>query len=97
MLVNGTPKGFFSTSRGLRQGDTLSPFLFTLVSNAFSQILRNGEELNLFKSYRVGKEQIPILHLQYADDTLLFLDGDNNQLRNLLSLIHCFELVSGMK
>lgn len=43
------------------------------------------------------KEQIPILHLQYVDDTLLFLDSSKNQLRNLISLIHCFELISCIK
>lgn len=36
-------------------------------------------------------------NIQYADDTLVFLDGGKNQLGNLISLIHCFELVSGMK
>lgn len=44
ILINATPKGFFTATRGLRQGDPLSPFLFTLVSDSFSEILRNGEE-----------------------------------------------------
>lgn len=64
-------KVFFPASRGLRQGDLLSPFLFTLVADAFSQSLKNGENGNLIQGFRIGKESIPISHFQYADDTLL--------------------------
>lgn len=64
------------------------------MGNAFSQVLSKGEEQNLSKGFRVGKEQTPISDLQYYDDTLFFLDGGKNQLRNLICLIHCFELVS---
>lgn len=94
-LINGSRKGFFVASRGLRQGDPLSPFLYTLVAEALTQILSTREEKNLFKWFRVGKEEILISHLQYAGHTLLLMEGDKNQVPN--SLIHCFELVSGMK
>lgn len=43
------------------------------------------------------KEQIAISRLQYADDSSLFLDEGMQNLRNLVSIIHCFELVSRMK
>lgn len=89
ILINGSPKGFFPALQGLRQGDPLSPFLFTLVADAFSQSLTRREEQNLFKGFQVGKEQIPISHLQYSDNTLLFLDDGKNKLRNLISLIRC--------
>lgn len=96
-FANGSPKGFFSATCSLRQGDLLSPFLFTSVEDAFSQILTIGEEQHLIRGFQVGKKEIAISHLQYADDTLFFLDGEKDQLRNLISLIYCFELVSVMK
>lgn len=60
ILINGMPRGFFSTSRGLRQRDPLSPFLFTSVADAFNQLLSRGKEQNLFKGIQVGKEKISI-------------------------------------
>lgn len=43
IILDGSQKGFFSASRGLRRGDPLLPFLFTLAANSFSQIIINAE------------------------------------------------------
>lgn len=59
-----------------------------MVVDAFSQILKNSEKNNLIQVFQVGKEAIPISHLQFADDTLLFVDGGKDHLINLISLIH---------
>lgn len=43
VLVNGSPFGYFSSSRGLRPGDPMSPALFTILANILSRLLARAE------------------------------------------------------
>jgi hypothetical protein len=55
ILVNGTPKGFFNSSRGIRQGDPLSPLLFVLVMEALSRMVNTTVEQGLLSGFGVGE------------------------------------------
>ena len=75
ILVNGTPSGFFSSSRGLRQGDPLSPLLFVVVMEALSRMLTATMDHGLLIGFSVGFQNLEVLavsHLLFADDTLIF-------------------------
>ncbi|RVW89246.1 hypothetical protein CK203_032617 [Vitis vinifera] len=52
VLVNGNAKGWVKASRGLRQGDPLSPFLFTIVADVLSRMLLKAEERNVLEGFR---------------------------------------------
>ena len=57
ILVNGNAKGWVKASRGLRQGDPLSYFLFTLVADVLSRLLFRAEETVLIEGFFVGKDR----------------------------------------
>lgn len=66
VMLNGSSKGFSSSSRGIRQGDPLSPFLFTLVADAFSALMAKAFSNSLIEGIGVGKDNIWVTHLQFA-------------------------------
>ena len=73
--MNGSSSGFFQSFRGLRQGDPLSPYLFVLVMEAFSSLLRNavvGGFVSACKARSKGGEGVNVSHLLFSDDTLVF-------------------------
>lgn len=69
---NGISLEAFSTTRGLRQGDPLSPFLFLFVADGLSALLKHEVELQGITPIKVCRQAPGISHLLFADDTLLF-------------------------
>ena len=100
VLINGSPASFFGSSRGLRQGDPLSPLLFLLVMEILSKILKKVEASGLirgFQATRRGGEGLYISHLLFADDTMVMCDADAVQLMYLRLSMTCFEATIGLK
>ena len=86
ILINGSPSGFFRSSKGLRQGDPLSPYLLLFAMEALIWLLscaRNGGFISSFKMGGRGREGLIVSHLLFADDTLIFCDADAEQLQYL--------------
>ena len=80
VLFNGSPTGFFQSSRGLRQGDPLSPYLFVIGMEALSCLLKRVVEDNFISGCRFwGRDggDIVISHLLYADDTIIFYETNS--------------------
>jgi hypothetical protein len=100
ILVNGSPCGFFASSRGLRQRDPLSPLLFVIVMEALSRLLDRAIREGLCSGFTVGKSDetsLMVSHLLFADDTLIFCDADSDQISNLRYVFSWFEVCSGLK
>ena len=51
MLVNRSPADFFGNSRGLRQGDPLSPLLFLVMIEVFSRMVKRMEGVGLLSGF----------------------------------------------
>jgi len=73
ILVNGSPTEEFKPKRGLRQGDPLTPFLFLIVSEGLTRLVREAKRAGLFKGVEMGTQKVQVNLLQFADDTIFFL------------------------
>ena len=90
VLVNGSPTGFFQSSRGLRQGDPLSPYLFVVVVEAFSCMMKRAVARGFLTPCSVrGRrgEGVQISYLLFDDDTLIFCEAKEEQLTYLCWLL----------
>ena len=100
VLINGSPSGYFRSSRGLRQGDPLSPYLFVIGMEALSCLLKRAVEGNFISGCRFGGRdggEIVVSHLLYADDTIIFCEANPEQLMYLRWILMWFEAFSGLK
>ena len=85
-MVNGSPTGYFQSSKGLRQGDPLSPYLFIIVMEAFSCLLKRVVSGGFLSPCSVqGKigEGVQVSHLLFADDMLIFCEAKEEHLTYL--------------
>ncbi|RVW26012.1 LINE-1 retrotransposable element ORF2 protein [Vitis vinifera] len=92
VMVNGTPAGFFPSSKGLRQGDPLSPYLFVMGMEVLS-----GGFISGCKIQRNRGRAVHIAHLLFADDTIVFCEAKKEYLTNLSWILFWFEAASGLK
>ena len=100
VLINGEPAGFFSSSRGLRQGDPLSPLLFILVMEALSKLVLKAVEEGFLDGVHISNsrsEGVLISHLLFADDTLFFCKPNENNFGYLKRILLIFEAMSGLR
>ncbi|GKV27386.1 hypothetical protein SLEP1_g36559 [Rubroshorea leprosula] len=97
ILINGSPTSEFSVSKGLRQGDPLSPFLFLLVGEGLCGLVKKAESEGLLKGLGIGRGDMELSLLQFADDTVFMGKACAGNLKVVKAILHWFELISGLK
>ena len=98
-LVN-TRLGFFQSSKGLRQGDLISLYLFVIAKETLSYFLKramNGGFLSACQVRGRGGEGIQVSHLLFADDVLIFCEASQDQVTYLCWLLMWFEAISVLR
>lgn len=89
-MDQGRPRGKFRSSRGLKQGDPLSPFLFNLVVDGLRRLVERTKSMALIKGFILEKNKVEVSHLQFADDTIFFIYNGADQLRRVVATFKIF-------
>ena len=97
ILWNGEPMEFFHPSRGIRQGDPLSPYLYVLCMERLSHLIEREVQLGGWKPVRASRNGPSISHLAFADDLILFSEASEEQSELMMAWLDNFCGASGSK
>jgi len=97
VLINGAAYGSIKPSRGLRQGDPLSPSLFLLCAEGLSAIINEAVRNHSLSGISVCRNSPSITHLFFADDSILFCKASSDECQELKLILQMYENASGQK
>ncbi|WOL11501.1 hypothetical protein Cni_G20264 [Canna indica] len=97
VLVGGQPYGYFKPTRGIRQGDPLSLFLFILAMEGFNQLLYNAEINDTICEVQISRHSPKITSIFFTDDVLLFCKVEAQHTTNIQHLLSRFEALNGQQ
>lgn len=93
--VNGQLSEVFTLTRGIRQGDPISPYLFLLCAEGLSSLLKYTGPQFLAKGIRVGVHAPWVSHLLFVDDCLLFTEVSTRGGQRLVEILERYQSGSG--
>lgn len=97
IIVNGSPKGFFKGGRGLRQGDSLLPYLFIVVADLLGRMMAKVEAVGLVQTFSPNDDGPSISFIQFADDSLFLVKAEVECVENMRCMLLIMETVMGLK
>ena len=94
--VNGELAGFFGSSKGLRHGCALSPYLFVICMNVLSHMI-DDTAVRRNIGYHPKCKKIRLTHLCFADDLMVFVDGHKRSIEGIINIFKEFAGRSGLQ
>ena len=95
ILVNGEMLDPFYPSRGIRQGDPLSPYLFILRMDFLGQLIEEKCSNNLWQPVKVSQSGSTFSHFLFADDLMFFAKADLTNCLAIRDVLDMFYSLSG--
>ncbi|XP_071902615.1 uncharacterized protein [Coffea arabica] len=95
--INGEKQGYVCPTRGIRQGDPLSPYLFLFCVEALSRLLKQATEDNRISRIKISRQSPTISHLFFADDSLMFCKANTAEAEEIMRILKCYERASGQQ
>jgi hypothetical protein len=91
VLINGQSTETFTPTRGLRQGDPLSPYLFLFVAESLTKLIAKAIQDKNLQEFKICRTSPGISHLMFADDCLLFFRASKDQAIAINNVVASFE------
>ncbi|KAL4339508.1 hypothetical protein GQ457_08G016410 [Hibiscus cannabinus] len=95
LIINGESRGEFQPTRGLRQGDPLSPFMFLFIYNIFSWLIDKEMKCSKFEGLKIKRSCPTLSHLLFANDCILFSKANAENCRDVCQLLDDFQNATG--
>ncbi|XP_039054285.1 uncharacterized protein LOC120196582 [Hibiscus syriacus] len=97
LFQNGELIEPFQPSRGIRQGDPLSSYLFVICMERLAQEIALSVNQGRWKPIKLSRNGPDISHLFFVDDLILFAEVNNSHIRIIHNTINKFCNSSGQK
>ncbi|WJX12011.1 hypothetical protein P8452_02554 [Trifolium repens] len=88
VLVNFEKVGPICPGRGLRQGDPLSPYLFILVTEGLTTLIKKSIASGDLHGVQISRGAPVVFHLLFADDCFLFCRSSVAETNHLMHILH---------
>lgn len=97
VIINGQTQGQIIPSRGLRQGDPISLYVFLICSEGLSALIHDAIARKKLTGVRASWNGLAVSHLLFADDSLVFCKTKKQEAENLRKILRTYENMSGQQ
>nr|GME00746.1 splicing factor 3B subunit 2 [Ipomoea batatas] len=97
ILRNGKQLDQVTPTRGIRQGDAISPYIFVLCMERLSHLIKEEVRKGNWKGIRLTRYGPSLTHLFFADDLVLFAEASQDQITVIKQCLDVFSKASGQR
>ena len=97
ILINGVAHGNIIPTRGLQQGDPLSPYLFLLCADGFSSLINQTARNKMLNGVSICRGCPMVTHLFFANDSLLFCKASRQECQKIVEIHELYKVSYGQK